>query len=65
MTTDRGFCRSLGHLPRQINAHPTNRNLTVETCLRCGVRVERSRWTGEEWEIHFGERLQFLGVGVR
>lgn len=63
MTTDRAFCRDLGHLPRRIEAHPTEPNKTLETCLRCWTRIERSRSLGMEIELPRGGRLQFLGIG--
>lgn len=65
MVTDRAFCRELRHLPRSIKAHPTNRNLTVERCLRCGVLIERSRWTGQDFEVPSTGRSQFLGIAER
>lgn len=65
MVTDREFCRSLGHLPRHINPHPTDPHKTLETCLRCWVQIERTRSLGLEIEVRGSGRLQFLGVGVR
>lgn len=43
------MCRSIAlHLPRQINPHPTNPELTLERCLRCGAVLERSKSLGVE-----------------
>lgn len=42
--TDPAFCRSLGHLPRNIlRAHPTEDGATIEGCLRCGTVLVRSK----------------------
>ena len=38
MTTNRAFCRSLGHLPRRLLQPPQAvPGATFEACLRCGV----------------------------
>lgn len=49
VTTDDATCRLIGlHLPRQIFPHPTNPDLTLERCLRCGAVLERSKSLGVE-----------------
>lgn len=51
MTTDRAFCRDLGHLPRQIHPYPNDPDKTLETCLRCRALIVRSKTLGIEIEL--------------
>lgn len=57
--SDADICRAIGlHLPRRIEAHPSNPNLTLETCLRCWALIERSRSLGVEIVMPWRGRIQ-------